>query len=87
MNRNWKAWIKTNQHLILGKRLIGFNFLRVTTIHLDNLLLEFSHPTDVLSIEATVHIEKAPIVNRQFQLPGLFAATIEEDVTALETNL
>ena len=105
MDRDWKPWIQTYKHLVLGKRLIGsiyhapvstqhmyfgkmlwFEFLG-PFIHLDNLLFEFSHPADVLSIESTVHIEKTPILNRQFQLPSLLAATIQENVTALETNL
>ena len=56
-------------------------------IHLNNLLFEISQPADVLSVEATVHVEEAAIVNRQLQLPGLLAATVEEDVAALEANL
>ena len=50
-------------------------------------MFEISQPADVLSVEATVHVEEAMVVNRQLQLPGLLAATVEEDVAALESSL
>ena len=95
MDRNWKPRIQTNQHLvkvdtpklilISTQHLLFGNMLYF--YHLNNLLFEVGHPADVLSIEATVHVEKATIVNCQLQLPGLLATTIQEDVAALETNI
>ena len=69
------------QNSFLGKVTGG------TYIHLDNLLLEVGRPANVLGVEAAVHVEEAPVVNRQLELPELLPATVEEDVAALESSL
>ena len=102
MNRDWQTRIETDQHLVFRERFdIGFNFsdhkihpalafwkvTGGTNIDLDNLLFEIRRLANVLSVEATVHVEEAPVVDCQLELPGLLPAAVEEDVAALETNL
>ena len=94
--QQWANFNKFHCQLILSSKLdlwwfctksafIWFTF--TSYVHLHDLLSAISDPTNVLGVEATVHVEEAPVVNCQLELPCLLPTTVEEDVAALETNL